>query len=182
MRWGPLQGLRIPVIILVFISALGLAILSESLVHGNQVTNPLVADLQSVAGVSQATVEGRGNKTKVNVYLEDGIDLISVYPNITALVERYLGPNTGHLYLTDGRDANLTDMYHALRFQIEEGLATGHFTRMASEVAAAAEGAGISTHRIYMDSQNVYVQLHDDTAYLYEVVPRYPSPSITNNA
>lgn len=177
-----MQGLRIPVIIVIFVSVLGLAILTESLVHGRQVTSPLVSTLQTVPGVTDARVDGRGKSTAVHVHLADGIDLITVFPQLIAIKERYLGPGMGNLHVSDARNEKLTRVYYDLRFQIEEALATGHFTRMASEVAEAALMYSLTDHHIFMDSDNVYLQLHQGEAYLYEVVPRRSEIMASNHS
>lgn len=166
------QGLKIPVIAAVFITVLGLAFFTESFVYGRQVTKPLAAELRAVPGVRGVVVEGRGARTTVSLHLEDDVELVVLYPTVQGIVGRYLGSQDIQPRIVDERDEGLTRLYYELRFEIEEALATGYFTRMAAAVRDMVEEAGLRDYRLYMDSDNVYVQLHRGSAYLYEVIPR----------
>lgn len=167
-----MQGLKLPVIILAFVGVLGLAVLGDSLVHGQRVVDPLVEELNALPGVESAIIDGRGDDASVTVHLGEAIDLVTVYPQLVAITERYLTDADEHLRLVDRRNDELEAVNHRMRFIVEEGIATGGFTRMVDTLLQASDEAGIARLDVYIDGDNVYLQLYDGDAYLYEVVSR----------
>lgn len=125
-----MQGLKIPIIILVFIGVLGLAVFGDSVVHGKRVVTPLEDALRSQPGVVGARVDGRGANAEVFVELSEDADLIKLYPKMTSSLREYLGAEADRLHLVDSRTDFLDDAYQRMRFPIEEAIVTGQFTRM----------------------------------------------------
>lgn len=168
-----MQGLKLPVMIVAFAAVFGLAVLGDALLHGRSVAAPLVAELEGAPGVAAVHLAGRGDAAEVTVTLAADADLASLYPAIVAAVDRHLG--SAPIRLVDARNELLQALSGTLRFIIEEGIATGQFTAMASRVAEQVAQADGVTCRLQIDSDNVYLHLRVDDAYLYEVIPRRPA-------
>lgn len=167
-----MRHLKIHIIVLVFVSVLGLAIASESLLHAQRVAKPLQEALAALPGVEDVVIDGRGEKGSIRVKLTSNADLLTVYPQMQDLVADYVNGDTNVLSVVDERDDVLQATYRNLRFIIEEGMLTGELTRVPSAVADAAEQVQLSHHMVAIDNDHVYVQLYRDDAYLYEIIPR----------
>lgn len=167
-----MQGLRIPVVVLVFVGALGLALLLQQVFYSRQVTAPLVTDLETVDGVAAVVLESDGGGTRVEVVLEPNVDLSGAYPKLMNLAMRRLGDNLTALHIQDGRDEHLEEAYYRLHFAIEESIVTGRFRALASTFEEIAGEMGLAHHRIVVGSDSIFVELRAGDAYLYEVIRR----------
>lgn len=126
---------------------------------------------ESPAVLSHAVVK-REPVTVVRVKLAEVADL---HEEVRALEDRAEGVLKGRdvrVVVEDTRDKALSDAYYSMHFYIQEALATGRFSDMADRVAMRAREAGLERYRVYVGDDNVYVQLHLNGHYLYEILPR----------
>lgn len=167
-----LQGLRIPVIVAVFVGSLGLALLGQQVLYGKQVTSPLIQELEAYEGVASVGVTSDKGRSEVWISLHDGVNLLQVYPEWELLATARLGDDFGGIRIIDRRDEQLSEAYYQLHFGVAEAVMTGGFRELNEEAAQIATAWGLDNYRIDIDSARVYVQLERGDAYLVEIVPR----------
>lgn len=108
------------------------------------------------------------------VKLREVKDLMVAYRTLEEQTANLMKGRPFRIVLEDERDEELSRAYYRIHFSIQEALATGEFTKMAETVERLTGEMGIRYHRVYVDDRNVYVQIHANGRYLYEVVPRQP--------
>lgn len=167
-----LQGLRIPVIIAVFVGSLGLALLGQQVLYGKHVMSPLIQELEAFEGVASAEIAPFRGKSEVLISLDQSVDLLQVYPEWEQLAITRLGDDFGGIRIMDRRDEHLSEAYYQLHFGIAEAVMTGGFRELQEEAAEIASTWGLDRYRIDIDAARVYVQLERGDAYLVEIVPR----------
>lgn len=168
-----LQGLRIPVILAIFVGSLGLALLGQQMLYGKQVTSPLIQDLEAYEGVSSVEVKSdKEGRAEVWIALTDDVDLLRVYPEWESLAASRLGNEFAGLRISDNRNEQLSQAFHQLHFSVAEAVMTGRFRELQEDAARIAAAWGLDAYRLDIDSARVYVQLKLDDAHLVEVVPR----------
>lgn len=170
-------GMRVSIILLVFVLALGGFVTGRHLFFQQQVRAPLQERLTAIPGVQGVvllTPSGlrQGVPVDVRVSLAPGVDLPETYGLIQRELASGLGRNLGRVELVDQRDRVLTEALKEMQFALEEGIATGTFRLMAREVEEVARRHQVDELDLDMDRHFVYVSLQRDGAYLYHVVPR----------
>ena len=136
------------------------------------VGDPLERVFRDAPSVLSYQVDRSQPVTVVRVALRDVADLRQ---EVQSLEERAAGVLRGQavkIVVQDTRDEALSAAYYAMHFHIQEALVTGRFSEMEAKVATVAVGAGLDRHRVFINERNVYVQLHHNGRYLYEVLPR----------
>lgn len=166
------HGLKIPVIILVFVVTLGAGVGAQQFFYRQQIVNPLTAEFQRVPGVKGATLEKRGGTTDVVIDIGVVDDLAQSYDALLTIAQDGLGDRLGEVRLADRRNAALSNAYYHLHFAIQEAIATGRFTELEQRAGEIAAQAGLDRQRIRITARYIAVQLHDGDHYLYEIVPR----------
>lgn len=151
---------------------LGLAFGVQHVLHGAQVTSPLVSELEALAGVAAVELESDQGRTTVVITVDGWIDLAEQYPKWHRVAQRRLGSAFDGIRLVDTRDEHLSEAYYRLHFGIAEAAVTGAFRELRSETEHIAAAMNLSNHRLQVRPDRIYVQLEADGKYLYEVIER----------
>ncbi|MGE5542951.1 MAG: hypothetical protein ACM3WT_07925 [Bacillota bacterium] len=136
------------------------------------VGEPLDKVFRQSPSVLSYTVLKRKPVTVVRVKLGDVPDLHETVSGLEDSAEEVLKGQDVKVVVEDSRDEALSDAYYSMHFHIQEALVTGRFSGMSAEVARLAKEAGLDRHRVFVGDSSVYVQLHLNGHYLYEVLPR----------
>lgn len=169
------KGFRIRIIILVFVVVLGVALSGQKLTHHHRVITPLLTGFQSVDGVEKVLLEETRIGAKIILELAEVSDLALLTGHIRKQASTLSMPH--QLLIQDKSSVRLDRIYHEMHFVIEQAVVVGDFQDMAKVVAQIAELYTIS-HQIRVDSDYVYVQLHDDGNYYYQIISRSGAPKI----
>ncbi|HHV78203.1 MAG TPA: hypothetical protein GXX40_01075 [Firmicutes bacterium] len=148
-----------------------LAIIVTMFVSKATVDNPLSAAYARLGFVHGFQLGKNGSKTRVIVEAGPVNDLRSAYLELFAKTASVIGDERFELVLKDTRDEQLSQAFNELSIYLQEGIATGKFSEMATAVQSATSASGIQS-KLTVDSQNVYVMLVRGDRYLYEVIPR----------
>lgn len=170
------KGLRLHIIIPVAVLSFILLLLGQRLYYQSLVLNPLLKGLQDIEGVERVEVVGSKGKLEFLVFLGKVDNLASTYMQIDDQFMEILSEGGYRFSLQDRRDQKLKEVYHHIHFAIFEAITQGSFTRLAAIVDEKAQASGLQRYLVSVDEERVYLQLHLDDAYLYEVIPRV-SPS-----
>ena len=149
-----------------------LLVAGTGLVRRQGVDRPLLNAVRRVSGVLEAKTAVQGDQTVVTVRLGEVPDLQATYRSLDQAVQSVRGVGSYRLLVTDDRTPWLSEAYYRLHYGLQEGNATGRFTRMAETVQRGATTMGLQRYRLYVDKDRIYLALYQDGHYLYEVLPR----------
>ncbi|WP_227766540.1 hypothetical protein [Zhaonella formicivorans] len=169
------KGLRLPLILLAAILTFGILLGGQWIVQEYSVRRPLVEGVTQVPGVQDV----KAIKGKQGLILE--IKLGAVHD--LAKTYRLLKDSTNvqdssrlQLRLVDKRNDTLTQLWNKSQFAIYEALANGNFTAMSRNIENIMKNSGADSWRISIDAENIYLEMHQGSNYLYEIVPREQAP------
>lgn len=168
------KGFRLTTVALSAVLTLGLLMGATYAAQLATVHRPLARVLEERPEVQWYQIVRRSGGTTITVQLGATSDLAAVYRELQADVRRVSGGDSVRLVISDRRNDQLAAVYHELHFAIQEALANGSYSRLAEAAQALATQAGLENHRITVDNDYVYVQLHRGEHYLYEVIERRP--------
>lgn len=164
-----LQPRRVAVMLLSMVVVVGLLYGLQRWFFVSQTRNPLATKLMHAPAVAHVSLQLGASPPSVTVTLRRIPDLRSTYQNLLNTLHDYV-PGA-HLEVLGRTDSKIQSASEALSFPIQQGLATGQFMAMQSNVTKAAARLGIAA-KIYIDAQNVYLALYDSGHAGYFVYPR----------
>lgn len=168
-----LFGLDVTKIILAFLVTFGILTGGRIAAYHVQVKRPLEAFLRERPDVVDWRLVRGGESAglEVRVRLREVGDIQATYLDLCEGLARATG-RTPALVIEDARTRELSATYRRMRLAVEEAIARGTFREMAKAIDSQAQEAGLDRWGVYVDSRNVYLQLHKGGHYLYEVIPR----------
>ena len=135
---------------------------------------PLDKALNEIDGVHSVTLD-KGQKindnTTVYVTLDETTNLQKTYNEITTKIEQKLKDRKYNLEIKDNRSAELDQTYYEIHHYIQKAIVDGDFPQLEAKVQEKANAAG-ATAKVYVDEQNVYLQLDKNDVSLYSIVTR----------
>ncbi|MGB9791497.1 MAG: hypothetical protein ACPLTR_02835 [Thermacetogeniaceae bacterium] len=165
-----MRQLNIPAVIIAFFIALGLMISGKYLYEKYFLKESLENKISKVIEVRELKIDNTEQPPTVYLRTAQIEDLQAVYKRVDKIVKQELGPGYRIVFL-DKRTPKLTEVYEESQFAIQEAIATGCFRQMYSSVQSIAQSNNVK-YRLTIDSSNIYLQLHDENGYLYEVIQR----------
>lgn len=146
---------------------------AQALYHTIAVAKPLDKAFEGIDGVRSVTWDKKNNDKEVTLRLDldNASNLQTTYKTVETKARTVLGKTPFQLDIRDTRTPELEQTYHALHFHIQEAVVTGRFSEMADKINEKAKESGVKA-QVYVDAQNVYLQLTQGDADLYAVIPR----------
>jgi hypothetical protein len=126
--------------------------------------------ISQLVTAQEINIEKQDNSSTVSIRSPEIENFQSVYQKTAKLVYQRLGSEADIVFL-DKQTENLSMLYEECSFIIHEGIATGKFQDMRTQVLNLAAQEGVQCD-LTMDSSNIYLVLKDEQGYLYEVIPR----------
>jgi len=168
-----MRGLKIPIALGVFVAVVLIGVAARSVYYKNQVLDPMTHQASEISGVEGVRVSEAFDGRK-DVYVQFGpkAPIEEAFPKVAGLARATFGASLGRVIPEDRRSTELEQVYHDIHFHVHEGISTGMFSQMASDVARELADSGIDRHRVFVGDHFVFVQLYDGEHYLFEVVPR----------
>jgi len=164
------KGYRVEIILLVFVLSLGLVIGVNYFVHQRRVVAPIYDIFQDIPGVSQILLTEQGQELQVAVTLEEVEKLEQTMDQVIEKAKE-LGL-AEKIIIVDRANQKLEAAFYDIHLAIEEAIAIGNFQQMAETIDQLIVDSEI-VHRIYVSRDYVYVQLHHQENYLYQVFSRH---------
>lgn len=167
-----IQGVRIPLVLMFF--ALGLAALLGlgQLYRYSRVDQPLIKFYKARSDVRDFKVSAREGHIELTVKLGPVANLRETYTALEKGTQEILDAQPFAIRIQDNRNDRLVDDYYKLHLTLQEGLATGQFSDMATRLQEQAKRLGLDEAKVFLDTQYLYVQLRRGNHYLYELLPR----------
>ncbi|NLB89142.1 MAG: hypothetical protein GX790_07965 [Syntrophomonadaceae bacterium] len=168
---------RIAVAIIALITVFGLLWGGFTLYKKLRVEEPLTKGLREIKAVSSVSVT-KDKVYVIEVKLDKVEDIQSVYQSLIKAIEGTLKENEYELVILDNENKVLKDLYKELQPVIYEGLANNGFVWLDETLAKTVKG-DVIIYDLFVDEENLYIQLFNGDYYMYKILPR-PS-AITAN-
>ena len=165
-----MRGLRITVIIGIMVVVIGLLFGGQWMYTRYFFEKPIGNVLDQVEGVESVDYDKEAGTLSVS--LTQVPDLRDTFLNIEDGLQSQGGFDGVRVRLVDNRSRFLEDVYYQMHFAIFQSIFTGEFVSMQQTINSIAADYGLDEAAVYVDSVNVYLQLHRGDEYLYEVIPR----------
>ncbi len=169
-----LRELRWTTVLLGVLLSFGTLILGNWLYQQYLVKAPLGEALSQRPEIQDWSLQKDSRQTRLIIELGPVANLQETCKFIQKTSSQYLGDEGIEIVLADHRTPELKAVEYNLQFPVYEALAQGNFTNLARLVRQEAEQAKLNQHQIFIDEHYLYIQLFQESAYLYEVIPRYP--------
>ncbi len=170
-----LRGFRIGIVLLVFLTTLGIALGGQKLAHQQRVIAPLYSTFEAIDGVEEVIVEDTRQGVILTLKLADVDDLSRLIASV--LDQGSTMSVASQLKIKDQENDKLLTVYYEMHYALEQAVTLGDFQQMAKEIRDIAQEHNVA-YRVQVDSDYVYLQLHDDDNFLYQVLSRDQAPRI----
>jgi len=167
-----LRSVRWPVVVAALVLTLGVLFGVRWLYESRALDRPILEAVRAVPGVSDVVVSRSGDVLEVKVKVGD----VSALEQFVAELRQAVGPLAGgrevRIELSDTRTLELEKVYYDFHFYVQEAVATGRYSLLPTSLKEVAGPDKVTSARVFVDSDYVYVELHKDGSALYQVVPR----------
>lgn len=169
-----MRGLRIPVIIGIMVIVIGLLFGGQWMYTKYFFEKPIGNVLDRVEGIEN--VDYNKEAGTLTVTLTQVPDLRDTFLHIEEGLQSQGGFDGVRVRIIDNRSRFLEDVYYEMHFSIFQSIFTGEFVSMQQNISTIAAEFGLDEAAVYVDSDNVYLQLHRGDEFLYEVISRRGVP------
>jgi hypothetical protein len=136
---------------------------------------PVEQGLASCTDVQKVSVEDGANGLILKVEPKADADLETAYNQVVATAERTADGQPYQIQVVDERSPELEKLYREqIAFLLHEAIATGRYSGLPQQVAAAAEAKGAKS-LVTIDADRLYLTLTKEQNRLYAVVDRHPT-------
>jgi hypothetical protein len=167
-----LMGLNVRRIAVTFIIVLLILYGGKAACYNLRVSKPLHQYFQTQTCIADYSIYTHTDGLHVKIKPNDVKVLQSLYAQLRADITEILGKTPFVIDITDERNPMLEEIFYSMRIHIEEALARGSFYDMSQAIDKKAKKAGLDKWDVGIDSDYIYVQLHQRESYLYEIIPR----------
>jgi len=136
---------------------------------------PLDKALHSINGVEKVTWDNSNNiNDAISIYVTLGntANIQETYKEIKSKIEQTLKDRQYTLEIKDSRSPELEQVYYDIHYYIQKAIVDGDFPMLEEKAHEKAGLAGAAV-KVYVDEQNVYMQLTKNGNSLYDVVARH---------
>lgn len=136
---------------------------------------PLDKALHEINGVEEAFWNKGNNKNDVmSIYVKLGstANFQKTYEEINKTIKETIKNRQYNLEIKDNRSPELDQIYYGLHCHIQKAIADGDFPLLEEKVREKASAAGVVS-KLYVDEQNIYLQLSKNNSSLYNVAVRH---------
>lgn len=148
--------------------------IGQALWQNYAVDMPLDKALSGIEGVEKVTWDN-GKKVnsivEIDVTLGDTANIKNTYDEMTEKIKQTLKEKEYKLAITDSRTPALEQVYYDINNHIQKAVMDGDFPLLSEKVEEKAEKIGASA-KIYVDEQNIYLQLSKSGSTLYSITAR----------
>lgn len=167
-----MKGFKWHVGTLVFVLTLTMIMGVVYLRQRQLVNEPLLKRLSELEPVKNVELQREGDSQIVYVTLDYMQDLTVTYHKLHGEIGRLLGQGRYRLVIQDERNEALEAAFFAVHFALYEREQLGNFTEMAGLVSAVFQEMEIAEYRLFVDHESIFLQIHQEDAYLYTIIKR----------
>lgn len=166
MNW---QNLNWKLLVAGFAATLIVLFVGHYLWQRTAVERPLIQVLLQDEAVKSAEFYADGKNSSVQVELTAVEYLGNTARRVSGIINK-MQPSVGIINYVDNSNPYLEDLYAGLHFAVYEASIKGNFIDLNSSFTSTVQEAELSSSRLEVDQQAIYIQLHQGDAYLYRVV------------
>lgn len=149
--------------------------IGQALWRNYAINLPLDKALHGISGVEKITWDNSNNiNNTMSIYVTLGntANIQETYKEIKSKIEQTLKGRRYTLEIKDNRSPELEQVYYDIHYYIQKAIVDGDFPMLEKKARekAGLAGAGV---KVYVDEQNVYMQLTKNGNSLYNVVARH---------
>lgn len=163
-----LNDLRIWLILLAFLGTVGVLFGGQKLTTKFRIENPVRNTIKALKAVKDFQVKEISNGLIVELKIDKVVNLETVLDLVKHKVERHYDQPVRHFKIKGQPDQKLRQVRYDLSFYLEEALVSGNYTQLKQ----ALESYQPVKAKVYLGTDFIYIQLENDTHYLYEAIPR----------
>lgn len=167
-----MKNFKWPVAVLAFVLTLALSVGAVQLRQRQMVNEPLFKRMSDFEKVKTVDVQLEQGTQVVVITLDYVEDFALAHRELSEEIGRLLGQKRYRLEILDGRNQALEAAFVAVHLALYEGEHRGNFTEMGDQVSAILRDMGIAEHKVMVDQGNIYLQIRQGDAYLYEIIQR----------
>lgn len=164
-----LKGIKWRVVLLTFAIVFVILLGTFQIYQNKLLPDKISKDISGVEYVRSVIVQNAAQGYAANIKLDRVDDLMKTYKEIEKKTEKYSVKID--IRIIDNTDGKLNNIYYNSQFAIYEALQKGDYMKMNEVIKNDAEKVGALSH-IYIDRENIYVDLRDGSNYLYRIIPR----------
>ncbi len=135
------------------------------------IEKPLITELSALEGVRQVHLNkvDKGYEIKIDLIRMDNIQKMHI--DINRILHERLKDKDYELQIGDRRNEELQGCFDNLQPAIYEAIAENRYIWLEGQLAKKAKSKGID-YAMYIDKRYLYLQLYDESQYLYEIIER----------
>jgi hypothetical protein len=148
--------------------------IGQALWQNYAVDLPLGNALNGIDGIETVTWENSNSvndTVNIGVILKNTENIKKTYDEMNNKIQQTLKGRPYTLEIDDNRSPELEQTYYDLHYYIQKAIVDGDFPLLEEKVQEKAKFAGISA-KLYVDEQNIYLQMVKDSSSLYSVTAR----------
>lgn len=157
-------------IVISFILTLGLLLAGRFAYEKVGIVEPVRKDVLAVSAVQRVEVTAEQGVLTVSVEMGEVDSLKHSYQTIKQLLPLQ---QLNKLDVHDRRNEYLTNLWKENQFAMEEAATLGNFTEMQQLIEERLSRENLDSWQLEIDDENLYLQIHYNGYYLYEIVPRH---------
>ena len=133
----------------------------------------LINELLSKPSVVNVDVKKQRDSVILYIELKKVDNLKEVYGDVYNSAQHHLKGQPFSLRFQNEPNKFLDQLYNSeIQFIVYEGLSTGKFTEMKAMLDSLSSKNGSLDIKVFLDSENLYLQLHNDDSDYYNVIGR----------
>ena len=131
---------------------------------------PLASNIKELQGVEGVTTGNRDGQVDIQMALGRVPDLQETYLEARKAAAATYGPDGFYLEVKGREGPEVDKAWYKVQYAVYEAARQGNFTDMAKTVEQEARLDGLDSWGLYVDDQNIYLQMHLGGQNLYRVV------------
>lgn len=170
MQWE-WHGFKLRIIILALVAGLVVLLGGHWVYKSYGYNQPLIRALEEDSAVQSYEIDDKLPVLRVVVQINRTENLMESYQRLDRRVRQAVSNRAYELVVKDNRNARLAQAYYRSQFAIHEAIMRGNFQEMLAVIEESAREAGAEA-RVFLDNDNVYVQMDGVDHHLAVVIPR----------
>lgn len=164
-----LKGIKWQIVLITFVVVFGFLFAGFQLYQNKILPDKISKDVSTVKFVKMVTISTDTNGYIMKVRLGEVENLMETYKEIENKVNKY--PVKINILLIDNSNEKLNNVYYNSQFSIYEGIQKGDYMKMYDTIREISSKNSVRSY-VYIDKQNIYLDLRDRSHYLYKIIPR----------
>lgn len=135
------------------------------------VDKPLIDKISDISGVKTVEIDKQDQIIMIDIKLNNIDDLQSEYNDIKEIIDTQFEGENYRIKINDNRNQKLKNAYQDIQLSVYQAVANNQFLWLKEQMQNSPELKGLS-YKLFVDENNLYIQIKDGNHALYEVINR----------